>query len=90
MRIIVCCTRNLRTEENIDCNRGIFQNLDGIVSSLISKDEFHAIQSEKFVEETFEGSLPAFFNAFSSRKKLTAEEIAQIRQMIDSFETSEE
>ena len=50
------------------CNRGIFQNLDGIVSSLISKDEFYAIQSEKFVEETFEGSLPAFFNAFSSRK----------------------
>ena len=72
------------------CNRGIFQNQDGIVSSLISKDEFHAIQSEKFVEETFAGSFPAFFNAFSSRKKLTAEEIAQVRQMIDSFEASEE
>jgi len=72
------------------CNRGIFQNQDGIVSSLLSKDEFHAIQSEQFVEENFEGSLPAFFNAFSSRKKLTAEEIAQIRQMIDSFDTSEE
>ena len=72
------------------CNRGIFQNQDGIVSSLISKDEFYAIQSEKFVEETFAGSFPAFFNAFSSRKKLTAEEVAQVRQMIDSFETSEE
>ena len=71
------------------CNRGIFQNQDGIVSSLISKAEFHAIQSEKFVEETFEGSLPAFINAFSSRKKLTSEEIAQVRQMIDSFETEE-
>ena len=70
-------------------NRGIFQNQDGIVSSLISKDEFHAIQSEKFVEETFDGSFPAFFNAFSSRKKLTSEEIAQVRQMIDSFETEE-
>ena len=72
------------------CERGLFQNQDGIVSSLLSKDEFHAIQSEKFVEETFAGSFPAFFNAFSSRKKLTAEEIAQVRQMIDSFETSEE
>ena len=72
------------------CNRGIFQNQDGIVSSLISKDEFYAIQSEKFVEGTFAGSFPAFFNAFSSRKKLTAEEVAQVRQMIDSFETSEE
>ena len=72
------------------CNRGIFQNQDGIVSSLISKDEFHAIQSERFVEETFHGSFPAFFNAFSSRKKLTSEEIAQIRQMIDSYEALEE
>ncbi len=71
------------------CNRGIFQNQDGIVSSMISKDEFYAIQSEKFVEETFAGSFPAFFNAFSSRKKLTAEEIAQVRKMIDSFETEE-
>ena len=67
------------------CNRGIFQNQDGIVSSLISKDEFHAIQSEKFVEETFDGSLPAFLAAFSKRKKLSADEISEIRKMIDSY-----
>ena len=71
------------------CERGLFQNQDGIVTSLISKEEYYAIQSEKFVEETFEGSLPAFINAFSTRKKLSVEEIAQIRQMIDSFETEE-
>lgn len=68
------------------CDRGLFQNQDGIVSSVISKKEFHAIQSQKFVEETFEGSLPAFINAFSSRKPLTVEEIKEIRDMIDSFE----
>ena len=72
------------------CNRGILQNQDGTISSLISKAEFYAIQSEKFVEETFAGSFPAFFNAFSSRQKLTAEEIAQVRQMIDSFETEDQ
>ena len=71
------------------CNRGIFQNRDGIVSSLISKAEFYAIKSEKFVEETFDGSFPAFLNVFSSRKKLTSEEIEQVRKMIDSFETEE-
>ncbi len=68
------------------CDRGLFQNQDGIVSAVISKDEFYAIQSEKFVEDTFDGSLPAFITAFSSRKSLTAEEINQIREMIDSFE----
>lgn len=67
------------------CERGLFQNQNGIVSSIISKQEFHAMQSEKFVEETFEGSLPAFLSAFTTRKTLTSEEIAQIRQMIDAY-----
>ena len=67
------------------CERGIFQNKDGAVTSLISREEFYALQSEQFVEETFDGSLPAFFAAFTSRKKLTAKELADIRQMIDSY-----
>lgn len=67
------------------CERGIFQNVDGIVSSKISRQEFYAMQSEKFVEETFEGSLPAFLAAFTTRKALSPEEVAQIRRMIDSY-----
>lgn len=68
------------------CERGIFQNQDGTVSSLISKADFYAVQSEKFVEETFAGSLPAFLAAFTKRKNLTVEEIREIRAMIDKFE----
>ena len=67
------------------CERGLFQNEGGVVTSRISRDEFHALQSEQFVEETFEGSLPAFIAAFTTRKTLSAEEIAQIRQMIDQY-----
>lgn len=67
------------------CERGIFRNLDGTVSSVISREEFYAMQSEKFVEETFDGSLPAFFAAFTKRKNLTAQEVAEIRRMIDSY-----
>lgn len=66
------------------CERGIFQNVDGTVSALISREEFFALQSERFVEENFQGSLPAFLAAFSRRKKLTAEEVARIREMIDT------
>ena len=69
------------------CERGIFQNKDSIVTSLISKEEFYAIQSEQFVEDTFEGSLPAFLAAFTTRKELSADEVAEIRKMIDSFES---
>lgn len=67
------------------CDRGIFQNQDGTVTSLISKSNFCAMQSEKFVEETFDGSLPAFLAAFTTRKNLSAEDVAQIRAMIDGF-----
>lgn len=66
------------------CERGIFQNNSGTVTSLISKDEFYSMQSEKFVEDTFEGSLPAFIAAFTSRKKLTDKEIIEIQKMIDT------
>ncbi len=68
------------------CERGLFKNKNGAVTSLMSKSEFFAIQSEKFVDETFKGSLPAFIAAFSSRKKLSEQEIDEIRRMIDSYE----
>ncbi len=68
------------------CNRGLFNTENSIVSALISKEQFYAIQSEKFVEETFQGSLPAFIAAFSKRKTLTTKEIQEIRAMIDSLE----
>lgn len=67
------------------CERGIFKTENSIVSSLISKNEFYAIQSENFVDETFAGSLPAFIAAFSSRKRPTAKELEEIKKMLDSF-----
>ena len=65
------------------CERGIFQNQGGIVTSLISRQDFYAVQSEKFVEETFSGSLPAFLAAFTTRKKLSEEEITELQALID-------
>lgn len=65
------------------CERGIFQNKDGVVTSLLSKQEFNAVQSEKFVEETFAGSLPQFLACFAMRKKLSDKEIAEIQKFID-------
>ena len=66
------------------CQRGIFRMEDSTVSVLIGKEEFYAIQSQQFVEDTFRGSLPAFLAAFGSRKKPSKEELAQIRQILDS------
>ncbi len=67
------------------CERGLFQNQKGIVTSLISKEEFYARHSELYVEETFGGSLPAFLAAFGSRNKLSKKEIDEIQSIIDSM-----
>ena len=68
------------------CDRGIFQNQDGQVTALISRGDFYAMQSERFVADTFDGSLPAFLAAFTKRKTLSPAEIQEIRRMIDRFE----
>lgn len=65
------------------CERGIFQNNNGVVTSLVSKQDFYAVQSERFVEETFSGSLPAFLAAFTTHKKLSDAEINELQELID-------
>ena len=66
------------------CERGLFQTQDSVVTALISREEFYAMKSCRFVEESFDGSLPAFLAAFTARKKLSSQEIEQIRRMIDT------
>ena len=67
------------------CERGIFQNQGGTVTSLIFRDEYYALQSERFVEETFDGSLPAFLAAFGTRKRMSDAEIEDLKKIIDGF-----
>ena len=67
------------------CDRELFQNDAGTVTSLVSREEFYARQSEMFVEETFHGALPAFLAAFGSRKKLSDSEIEELQKGIDSM-----
>ena len=67
------------------CDKGIFRNDGGTVTSLISREDFYAMQSEKFINEAFDGSLPAFLAAFTARKHLSPEEIASLRRMVDEY-----
>ena len=67
------------------CQRGLFQNQGGTVTSLVSREAYYAMQSEEFVNETFDGSLPAFLAAFGSRKKLSQEEAEELKRLIDGL-----
>lgn len=67
------------------CDRELFQNNGGTVTSLVSREEFYAEQSKQFVQDTFQGSLPAFLAAFGSRKKLSDAEIDELQKVIDAM-----
>ena len=66
------------------CERGIFRNEDGMVSAVMTRDEFRSAQSRAFLAETFGGSLPAFLAAFTAGRRLTDEEAEEIRTMIEA------
>lgn len=68
------------------CEKGIFQNQEGMVSSRISRREFYGMRGEQFVEDAFAGSLPAFVAAFTARKKLTEDEIREMLEIIGGRE----
>ena len=66
--------------------KGIFQNENGLVTAIVSREEFYSRQSRQYVEDTFAGSLPAFIAAFTQNSRLTPEEADAIRRMIDNAE----
>lgn len=65
-------------------NRGLFENDNKTVRVLITRDEFYADQSREYVSEQFEGSLPKFIAAFTSKSKLSREEAEELKRMIDN------
>lgn len=91
-QLVAICERELNWKRTTTytvlkklCERGLFLTEQSKVSVLIERDEFYAMQSEKFVDDTFGGSLPAFIAAFASRKKPSEDEIEEIRRMIEQF-----
>ena len=70
------------------CDKGLFRNENGTVTSILSREQFYSMQSEQFVDNTFDGSFPAFLAAFTKNRSLTEAERELVRKMID--ETKEE
>lgn len=88
--LVKLCERELKWKKSTTytvlkklCLRGLFRKDGGTVTAAVSREEFHALQSRRFVEETFSGSLPAFIAAFAGRQKLSEEEIRQLQALID-------
>ena len=68
--------------------KGIFQNQEGVVTSLISKKKFYAKKTEMLVERGYRGSLPTFVAALFDERKLTDKEINELQALVDSYKHS--
>ena len=68
------------------CDKGIFRNDGGTVTSLLSREEYRRLQSQKFLDDTCGGSLPAFIAAFTKRGSLSRSDLDEIRKMLDEYE----
>ena len=63
-------------------DRGVVKSEEGLVTSLVSKEEAQETQMDEMLEKTFEGSIPAFIAAFAKREKLSDKEVDEIRRII--------
>ena len=63
--------------------RGVLKLENGIVTSLISKEEVEQAEIDTFVESKFGGSLPAFVAAFTKHQKLSEKDLDEVQKMID-------
>lgn len=67
------------------CERGIIQNVDSVVSSLVTKEEVQAAEIHDLVSRKFGGSLPAFVAAFVKSEKPDEKEYQELAEMISSW-----
>lgn len=91
-RLVELCSRKLGWKKATTyttlkklSEKGFAQNVDTIVTSLVPQEDVQAYASEHFVEHTFEGSLPKFLAAFLGDKKISEEEAAELKQLIDQY-----
>lgn len=66
------------------CEYGIFENVDAVVHTKMSKEEFYGRQGRQLVKQAFSGSLPKFLSAFIGQEKMTDEEVEEIKALIES------
>lgn len=72
------------------CKKGVLKNENAVVTAILMKEEYDALQTEQFINQNFSGSLPRFLAAFMSRKKLSEKQIQEIQEMIANYEADQD
>lgn len=67
------------------CDKGFAQNENSHIKSLVEKRNVQEYASARFVENSFDGSLPSFLTAFLSGRKISDGEAEELKNLIDSY-----
>ena len=65
------------------CEHGLFQNVNSIVTSVMSEDDYKAKVGTELVNDKFDGSLPMFVAAFTKKNKLSAKDKKELLAIIE-------
>lgn len=72
------------------CDKELFTKDDnGIVTALVSREEYLSRQGEQLVDRAYGGSLPMFIAGFVNHRKLSQKDIDEIKKMLDDAEEAE-
>ena len=63
--------------------KGLVQNKNAVVTALVPRETVQAAESETFVEQTFNGSLPQFLVSFFGGRTISQQEAEQLKELID-------
>lgn len=71
------------------CDRGIIENKDTMVYALVDREQVLRAESKEHINKFYNGSLKLFLSTFLKREKLTADDINELKEIIEECEAEE-
>lgn len=70
--------------------RGVVINENGIVRSLVSREDVQKAEIDELIEKKFNNSVPSFLAAFSRRESISDKDLDEIQEMINRMRKGEQ
>ncbi|MDF2985502.1 MAG: putative transcriptional regulator [Eubacterium sp.] len=65
--------------------RGVLVNNNTLVSALVTREQVMRAESEEHIEKVYDGSIKLFLATFLQKERLGAEEIDELRKIVDNY-----
>ncbi len=65
------------------CERGIIKNKNTKIESLVKREQVMRSETQEHLEKIYSGSLKLFFTTFLKRRKLSKDEVDELRKIVD-------